>query len=38
MKKYNIAIVGATGNIGREVFKILKERSFPVNHIVALAS
>ena len=29
MKKTNIAIVGATGNVGREILKILYERKFP---------
>ncbi len=37
-KKYNIAIVGATGNVGRETLEILSERSFPVNNIYAIAS
>lgn len=35
---YKIAIVGATGNVGREVLNILAERHFPANKIVALAS
>lgn len=35
---YNIAIVGATGNVGREVLNILHERNFPVDNIAALAS
>ncbi|MBJ3763278.1 aspartate-semialdehyde dehydrogenase [Maribius pontilimi] len=35
---YRIAIVGATGNVGREMLNILDERQFPVNEIVALAS
>ena len=38
MKKYNIAIVGATGNVGREILNILSERKFPFNNIDALAS
>lgn len=38
MKKYNIIIVGATGIIGREIIKILAERKFPTNEIIALAS
>lgn len=37
-KTYNIAIVGATGNVGREMLKILDERNFPVGDVVALAS
>lgn len=35
---YKIAIVGATGNVGREVISILAERDFPVKDMVALAS
>lgn len=38
MKKYNVAVVGATGNVGREALSILAERKFPINNIVALAS
>ena len=38
MKKYNIAIVGATGNVGREMLNILIERKFPINNIDILAS
>ena len=35
---YKVAIVGATGNVGREMLNILDERQFPVDEIVALAS
>lgn len=35
---YKVAIVGATGNVGREMLNILHERSFPVTEVVALAS
>src|SRR5207248_5505719 len=35
---YNVAVVGATGNVGREMLGILAERSFPADEIVALAS
>ncbi|WP_456391366.1 aspartate-semialdehyde dehydrogenase [Profundibacter sp.] len=35
---YNIAIVGATGNVGNEMLKILDERQFDVDKIAALAS
>ncbi|MDE9449518.1 aspartate-semialdehyde dehydrogenase [Aliiroseovarius sp. Z3] len=35
---YKIAVVGATGNVGREMLNILAERQFPVDEIVALAS
>ena len=38
MKKYNLAILGATGNVGREVLNIIDERNFPVKEIFALAS
>ncbi len=35
---YRIAVVGATGNVGREMLNILSEREFPIEDIVALAS
>ena len=35
---YNIAIVGATGNVGNEMLKILDERQFDVDKIAVLAS
>jgi len=35
---YKIAVVGATGKVGREILKILAERKFPAREIVALAS
>jgi aspartate-semialdehyde dehydrogenase len=35
---YNVAVVGATGNVGREMLGILAERSFPADAVVALAS
>jgi aspartate-semialdehyde dehydrogenase len=35
---YKIAIVGATGNVGREMLAILDERGFPADEVVALAS
>ncbi|TBW35837.1 aspartate-semialdehyde dehydrogenase [Siculibacillus lacustris] len=35
---YKVAIVGATGNVGREMLDILAERGFPVSEVVALAS
>ena len=38
MKKYNVAVVGATGNVGREILNILDFRNFPVNKVFALAS
>lgn len=38
MKKVKIAVMGATGAVGREVLKTLAEREFPVGEVVALAS
>ena len=35
---YKVALVGATGNVGREMLNILDERSFPADEVVALAS
>jgi aspartate-semialdehyde dehydrogenase len=35
---YKVAVVGATGNVGREILQILSERNFPVREVVALAS
>ena len=35
---YKVAVVGATGNVGRELLDILAERNFPVSEVVALAS
>ena len=35
---YRVAVVGATGNVGREVLEILSERAFPADDVVALAS
>ena len=35
---YNVAVVGATGNVGREILNTLDERNFPVNEVHALAS
>jgi aspartate-semialdehyde dehydrogenase len=35
---YKVAVVGATGNVGREMLDILAERRFPISEIVALAS
>jgi aspartate-semialdehyde dehydrogenase len=35
---YHVAVVGATGNVGREMLGILAERSFPADEVVALAS
>ncbi len=35
---YKIAVVGATGNVGRQILSILDEREFPCGEVVALAS
>jgi len=35
---YKVAVVGATGNVGREMLGILAERDFPADEVVALAS
>ncbi|MGR3663009.1 MAG: aspartate-semialdehyde dehydrogenase [Paracoccaceae bacterium] len=35
---YKVVVVGATGNVGREMLNILAEREFPVDEITALAS
>jgi aspartate-semialdehyde dehydrogenase len=35
---YKIVVVGATGNVGREMLNILAEREFPVDEIAVLAS
>ncbi|WP_421703095.1 aspartate-semialdehyde dehydrogenase [Aliiroseovarius sp.] len=35
---YKVAVVGATGNVGREMLNILAERQFPVDELAALAS
>lgn len=37
-EKYNLAVVGATGVVGNEMIKILKERNFPVDNLTLLAS
>ncbi len=35
---YKVAVVGATGNVGRQFLSILAERNFPASEVVALAS
>ncbi len=35
---YKVAVVGATGNVGREMLQTLADRNFPVSEVVALAS
>ncbi len=38
MKTYTVAVLGATGAVGREMIKILQERNFPVGTLIPLAS
>ncbi len=38
MKKFNVAVVGATGAVGEELFRVLEEYDFPINNLVPLAS
>ena len=38
MRKYNVAVVGATGVVGTEMISTLERRNFPVNEITLLAS
>ncbi len=35
---YKVAVVGATGNVGREMLNVLAEREFPVDEVYAIAS
>ena len=38
MKRYTVAVLGATGAVGQEMIKILQERNFPVGKLIPLAS
>ena len=38
MKTYTVAVLGATGAVGREMISILEERNFPVGKLIPLAS
>ncbi|MBO7185150.1 MAG: aspartate-semialdehyde dehydrogenase [Oscillospiraceae bacterium] len=38
MKNYTVAVLGATGAVGREMLRILQERNFPVGKLIALGS
>ncbi|UTJ05661.1 aspartate-semialdehyde dehydrogenase [Arcobacter roscoffensis] len=38
MRKFNVAVVGATGAVGEELFRVMADYDFPVNNIVPLAS
>ena len=35
---FKVAVVGATGNVGREMLNILDERRFPADEVIAVAS
>ncbi len=35
---FRVAVVGATGNVGREMLNILAERDFPATEVIAIAS
>ncbi len=37
-KKYNVAVVGASGAVGEELFRVLEEVDFPINNLLPLAS
>ncbi len=38
MKLYNIAVVGASGAVGEELFRVLEEQNFPIGNLLPLAS
>lgn len=38
MKKYNVAVIGASGAVGEEIFRVLEEENFPINDLIPLAS
>ena len=38
MKKVNVAVVGATGMVGRTFLKVLEERQFPIENIYFFSS
>ncbi len=38
MKNYNVAVVGASGMVGRTILKVLDERNFPINNLHLFAS
>lgn len=38
MRKFNVAIVGATGAVGEELLRVLNDYDFPINNLVPLAS
>ena len=38
MKKFNVAVVGATGMVGRMMLKVLEERTFPIENLYLFSS
>ena len=38
MRKFNVAVVGATGAVGEELFRVMEEMNFPINKLLPLAS
>ncbi len=38
MKQYNVAVVGASGAVGEELFRVLEEQNFPIGKLLPLAS
>ncbi len=38
MRRFNVAVVGATGAVGEELFRVLKDYNFPINNLIPLAS
>ena len=36
--KYNVAVVGATGAVGEELFRVMEELDFPIGELLPLAS
>jgi aspartate-semialdehyde dehydrogenase len=37
-KKYNVAVIGASGAVGEELFRVLEEVKFPIGELLPLAS
>jgi len=38
MRQFNVAVVGASGAVGEEIFQVLKEQNFPIGDLLPLAS
>lgn len=38
MKRYNVAVVGATGMVGQKMLQVLEEMKFPVDNLYPMAS